>query len=128
MLSTLVCWCSYVAMDPVTGKKSDEAWVSVLVRSPEYWNNIKQNAAPRPVSATLVMDQATSLVDILNATDDYDTRTSSGLPSRPHQPMAPWSCQTGRSLNTPFPEFWGIDTLSSRCVATLAHPPSPHNC
>ena len=66
--------CSYKAVDPVTLKKSREAWVSILVRSPQYWNTIKKNTGPTAQPGSLTVGQGSVLVGTLNATDDYDSR------------------------------------------------------
>lgn len=102
---------SYVAKDPVHGSISKEAWVTLLVRSPEYWSTIADNKAPVPQPARLSMTQAGVLVAELNATDDLDSKAQlifsvSRPPSRGHVAL------DGPVFTyTPFPDTWGQDSF-----------------
>ena len=108
---------SYVASDPLSGGKSSEAWVTILVRSPEYWSTIKRNRPPVPQSATLEIKQKAILAGRLNATDDFDTLEQLTF-SVSGPPLHGTVQLNGSSFRyIPDPDFWGQDTFAFKVCA-----------
>eukprot|EP00873_Tetraselmis_striata_P025523 jgi/Tetstr1/445787/TSEL_033434.t1 len=103
---------SYVARDTDRAQRSREAWVHVLVRSPEYWSTIKENRPPVALSGNLTVLQGGVLADVLNATDDYDSRAQ--LIFAVSDPPVGGSLRlTGFDfVYTPQPDFWGADSFT----------------
>lgn len=106
---------SYVAQDVVTSRRSEERWVNVLIRSPEYWSSIKQNKAPLPVPNFFTIDQGSSLTVVLNATDDYDQKEQLSF-SISGAPLGGVTTLKDRwvATYTPDPGFWGLDEFTFR--------------
>ena len=103
---------SYIAQDSVHGKTSEEAFVEILVRSPEYWSVIRKNEPPKPAQLVeLEILQGTSLVSLVNATDDFDTLEQltfrlTGLPEHGQLKMKDRAFEY-----TPDDGFWGVDSF-----------------
>ena len=102
---------SYIARDSVHGKIGEEALVEILVRSPEYWSVIRQNEPPQAQAAELEILQETSLVGVVNATDDFDTLEQltfqlAGLPEHGQLEMKDRTFEY-----TPDDGFWGVDSF-----------------
>lgn len=108
---------TYVARDPVASSKSREAFVHVLVRSPEYWNTVMNNKPPRAVDLSLSMDEATTLAGQLDAEDDFDSKEqltfSLGSVAPAHGTL---ELEGAAFVYTPDPGFWGQDSFTFKVV------------
>lgn len=109
---------SYVVKDTVSGKVSNEARVHVLVRSPEYWNTIKNNQPPVPQSASLSMDQGSELRMRLNATDDLDSYDQLTFELLEPPAGGPIVFDGSTFSYSPGPDYWGTDQFTFKVHAS----------
>eukprot|EP00951_Prasinocladus_malaysianus_P020197 scaffold165009_cov42-Prasinocladus_malaysianus.AAC.1 len=106
------CPCSYVARDLDGGGVSSEAWVHVLVRSPEYWANIMKNVAPEAIASSFTMDQGGVLLGSLQASDDFDSlqQLTFAITQMPLKGVL--SIVASEFKYEPDPEVWGDDAFT----------------
>ena len=100
------------------GKRSEEAWVEILVRSPRFWSVIRNNTPPVAESSEWEMWQGATLSGALSATDDFDAIDQ--LAFRVMRPPSNGQLKLNvRGFEyTPRGDFWGVDFFSfevSKC-------------
>ena len=103
--------CSYIARDPVGNRKSREAWVYMLVRSPKYWSDIQQNRAPVVLDGSLQTMQGSDVQGTLNATDDFDTLEQMMFTVLEPPSNGEVTLQGNAFDYVPDPGFYGEDTF-----------------